>query len=131
MVLALTPGVSREASPAISPDGKFVAYLASEEDRTDVWVQFVGGGPAVNLTAGRGLVVQSQATIGGPEISPDGGSIAVRGSRTNRTGGVWLIPAFRGPPRKLLTGPAGCGGRPTGAGSSSCGRTRRAATRFS
>ena len=52
VVLALTPGTSREASPAISPDGKFVAYLASEGDRTDVWVQFVGGGPAVNLTAG-------------------------------------------------------------------------------
>ena len=78
VVLALTPGTSREASPAISPDGKFVAYLASEGDRTDVWVQFVGGGPAVNLTAGRGLEIQSQAAIGGPEISPDGSSIAVR-----------------------------------------------------
>ena len=44
IVLALTPGVSREASPAISPDGKFVAYLASEGGRTDVWVKFVGGG---------------------------------------------------------------------------------------
>ena len=78
VVLALTPGTSREASPAISPDGKFVAYLASEGGRTDVWVQFVGGGPGANLTAGSGLEIQSQATIGGPEISPDGRSIAVR-----------------------------------------------------
>jgi Tol biopolymer transport system component len=106
VVLALTPGTSREASPAISPDGKFVAYLASEGGRTDVWVQFVGGGPAVNLTAGRGLVIQSQATIGGPEISPDGGSIAVRAGHPDEPyaqRGVWLIPApLGGPPRKLL-----------------------------
>jgi hypothetical protein len=79
MVLALTPGTSREASPAISPDGKFVAYLASEQGRTDVWVKFVGGGPAVNLTAGSSLQIQSEATIGGLEISPDGSAIAVQG----------------------------------------------------
>jgi Tol biopolymer transport system component len=106
MVLALTPGTSREASPAISPDGKFVAYLASDEGRTDVWVKFVGGGPAVNLTAGHDLVVQSQATIGGPEISPDGGAIAVRAGRSDEPyaqRGVWLVPApLGGPPRKLL-----------------------------
>ena len=111
VVLALTPGTSREASPAISPDGKFVAYLASEGDSTDVWVQFVGGGPAVNLTAGRGLVVQSQANIGGPEISPDGSTIAVRAGYPDEPyahRGVWLIPApLGGPPRKLLDRAAG------------------------
>ncbi len=110
-VLALTPGVSREASPTISPDGKFVAYLASENGRTDVWVKFVGGGPAVNLTAGSGLEVQSQATVGGPEISPDGSVIAVQAgppgtARIRR--GIWLIPApLGGPPRKLVDWAAG------------------------
>ncbi len=106
MVLSLTPGVSREASPVISPDGKFVAYLASEGGRTDVWVKFVGGGPGVNLTAGSGLEIQSQATIGGPDISPDGTSIAIRAGppdSPNSQRGVWLIPApLGGPPRKLL-----------------------------
>jgi serine/threonine protein kinase/Tol biopolymer transport system component len=106
VVLALTSGTSREASPVISPDGKFVAYFASEGGRTDVWVQFVGGGPAVNLTAGRGLVIQSQATIGGLEISPDGSSIAVRAGPPEQPGpqrGIWLIPApLGGPPRKLM-----------------------------
>ena len=77
-MLALTTGTSREASPVISPDGKFVAYLASEGERTDVWVQFVGGGAAANLTAGQRPRIQSQATIGGLDISPDGSSIAVR-----------------------------------------------------
>ena len=106
VVLALTPGTSREASPAISPDGKFVAYFASEGGRTDVWVQFVGGGPAVNLTAGTGLEIQSQATIGGLEISPDGSSIAVRAGPPEQPStqrGIWLIPApLGGPLRKLM-----------------------------
>ncbi len=110
-VLALTPGASREASPAISPDGKFVAYLASEAGRTDVWVKFVGGGPAVNLTAGSGLEVQSQATVGGLEISPDGSAIAVQAglpAAPTFGRGIWLIPApLGGPPRKLVDRAAG------------------------
>ena len=110
VVLALTPGTSREASPAISPDGKFVAYLASEGGRTDVWVKFVGGGPAVNLTAGSGLEIQSQAALGGPEISPDGGSIAVRAGSPDEPyaeRGVWLIPAPLGGPLRRLVNRAG------------------------
>ena len=107
VVLALTPGTSREASPAISPDGKFVAYFASEGGRTDVWVKFVGGGPAVRTSRpGRGLDIQSQATIGGLEISPDGTSIAVRAGppeQPTAQRGIWLIPApLGGPPRKLV-----------------------------
>jgi Tol biopolymer transport system component len=105
-VLTLTPGVNREASPVISPDGKFVAYLASEEGRTDVWVKFVGGGPGVNLTRDSGLEVQSQATVGSLDISPDGTSIAVRAGVPGEEAfprGVWVIPApLGGPPRKLV-----------------------------
>jgi Tol biopolymer transport system component len=65
----------------------------------------------VNLTAGSGLEIQSQATVGGPEISPDGGSIAVRAGPPGQPyaeRGVWLIPApLGGPPRKLLDRAAG------------------------
>jgi eukaryotic-like serine/threonine-protein kinase len=110
-VLALTPGTSREASPVISPDGKFVAYLASAGGRTDLWVKFVGGGPAVNLTATSGLEVQSQATIGGLEISPDGSAIALQAGSAREPKirrGIWLIPApLGGPPRKLVDWGAG------------------------
>ena len=106
IVLALTGGASREASPAISSDGKFVAYLASTDERTDLWVKFVGGGSGVNLTAGSGLEIQSNATIGGPEISPDGSAIAVNAGPPgagNAERGTWLIPApLGGPPRLLV-----------------------------
>ncbi len=110
MVVALTAGATREASPAISSDGKFVAYLASDKGRTDVWVKFVGGGPGVNLTAGSGLEVQSQATIGGPEISPDGSAIAVYAGPPGAPSserGIYFIPAPLGGPPRLLVKRAG------------------------
>ena len=118
MVLALTPGTSREASPAISPDGKFVAYLASEQGRTDVWVKFVGGGPAVNLTSSSGLEIQGQAMIGGIEVSPDGSAIAVQAGAPGTSPvsrAVWLIPApLGGPPRRLVERAAGLRWAPDG-----------------
>jgi Tol biopolymer transport system component len=118
VVLALTPGTSREASPAISPDGKFVAYFASAGGRTDVWVKFVGGGPGANLTAGTGLEIQSQATIGGLEVSPDGSSLAVRAGPPEQPStqrGIWLIPApLGGPPRKLMDRAGGLRWSPDG-----------------
>jgi Tol biopolymer transport system component len=110
LVSALTGGASREAGPVISSDGKFVAYLASEKGRTDLWVKFIGGGPGVNLTAGSGLELQSQATMGGPEISPDGSAIAVYGgppSAPSSERGIWLIPAPLGGPPRLLVKRAG------------------------
>jgi eukaryotic-like serine/threonine-protein kinase len=110
VVVALTGGSSREASPAISSDGKFVAYLASANGRTDVWVKFVGGGAGVNLTAASGLEIQSHATIGGPEISPDGSAIAVYAGvshASNEERGTWLIPAPLGGPPRLLVRRAG------------------------
>jgi Tol biopolymer transport system component len=118
MVFALTPGSSREAGPAISADGKFVAYLASVGGRTDVWVKFVGGGPAANLTADSGLEFQGQAAIGGLEISPDGSAIAVQAGAPGSDGlrrAVWLIPApLGGPPRKLIERAAGLRWSPDG-----------------
>jgi Tol biopolymer transport system component len=118
MVLTLTPGLAREASPAISPDGKFVVYLANESGRTDVWVKFVGGGPAVNVTAGSGLEIQSRAAVGGLQISPDGATIAVRAGQPGEPSthwGVWLVPApLGGPPRELVERAAGLRWSPDG-----------------
>jgi len=105
IVTALTGGASREASPAISPDGKFVAYLASENGRTDVWVKFIDGGAGANLTAGSGLEIQSQAAVGGLEISPDGSAIAVQAGPLGTPSGergIWLVPAPLGGPMRML-----------------------------
>src|SRR5438093_6918027 len=105
-VLRLTTTPAHEFGPAISPDGKWVAYLSDARGPTDVWVKFVAGGEPANLTASMGLEIQVRSAIGGLEISPDGNSIAVqareRGS-TAPTFDTWLIPApLGGTPRKFV-----------------------------
>ena len=76
-IVRLTRGPAREWAPAISPDGKWVAYLSNERGPTDVWVRFLGGGDPANLTASTGLEVTPGTGIGGLDISPDGTRIAV------------------------------------------------------
>ncbi|HEV2063285.1 MAG TPA: protein kinase, partial [Thermoanaerobaculia bacterium] len=68
----LAGGPGRQFGPVLSPDGKWVAYLSDARGPTDVFVKFLAGGEAVNLTARTGLNVQSRVEIGGPEVSPDG-----------------------------------------------------------
>lgn len=97
---------ANEFGPALSPDGKWVAYLSDARGPTDVWVKFIAGGDAANLTAGSGLVVQSTDFIGGLDISPDGTEIAFSATRigepqTAQT--TWVIPApLGGVPRPVL-----------------------------
>jgi len=99
---------ANEFGPALSPDGKWVAYLSDARGPTDVWVKFIAGGDAVNLTAGTNLVVQSADFIGGLDISPDGTQIAFSAARigepqTAQT--TWVIPApLGGVPRPVLIG---------------------------
>ena len=42
-----------QTSPAISPDGKFFAFLSDESGTFDIWLAQVSGGSLVNLTQGR------------------------------------------------------------------------------
>ena len=73
----MTSGPAQERGPAISPDGKWIAYLSDAGGSTDVWVKFLAGGEPANLTASSGLEVTSGTGISGLEISPDGTRIAV------------------------------------------------------
>jgi eukaryotic-like serine/threonine-protein kinase len=75
-VVRLTSGPQQEFGAAISPDGKWVAYLSNARGPVDVWVKFVAGGEAVNLTEKLDLDIQRQDIIGGLGISADGSSIA-------------------------------------------------------
>jgi Tol biopolymer transport system component len=62
---------SQEAlwSPALSPDGKMIAWVAEENGVRDLFVRRVAGGPALRLT-------DDDAREGDPEFSPDGERIA-------------------------------------------------------
>ncbi len=105
-VLRLTTTPAHEFGPAISPDGKWVAYLSDARGATDVWVKFIAGGEAANLTAATDLEIQVRSAIGGLEISPDGTSIAVHAKERGTTAptfDTWLIPApLGGTPRKFV-----------------------------
>ena len=103
--MPITAGPAREFGPVISPDGKWVAYVSNAGGSQNVWVKFLAGGEAVNLTATAGLDISGSAAIGGLEVSPDGSRIAVmakaRGS--TKSFSTFEIPApFAGAPRALL-----------------------------
>jgi Tol biopolymer transport system component/DNA-binding winged helix-turn-helix (wHTH) protein len=76
--------------PAVSPDGKLLAYASdrSGNGRLHIWVQqLIPDGQAVQLT--RGDVDDHQ-----PTFSPDGSRIAFRSERDG--GGIFVIPAIGG-----------------------------------
>ena len=106
-VVRLTSGPSQKFGPAISPDGKWVAYLSDAGGTTDVWVRFLAGGEPANLTARSGLRIQSRTAVGGLEISPDGSLVAVGASPPGAPVPsylTWVIPApLGGVPRKLVS----------------------------
>ena len=80
--------------PAISRDGKLLAYASDRADGTnpDIWVQQIAGGPPVQLT-------RHPAHDSEPDFSPDGTRIAF--SSTRDGGGVYVIPTLGGDERKL------------------------------
>jgi Tol biopolymer transport system component len=105
-VVRLTYGPARAFAPAISPDAKWVAYLSNARGPTDVWVQFLAGGEAANLTEKSGLTIAARTDIGGLDISPDGTQISFSASPT---GGAisdyttYFLPApLGGVPRKVF-----------------------------
>jgi Tol biopolymer transport system component len=86
-------------TPALSPDGKLVAYAssrASDGKNLDLWVQPLGeGSQPIRLT-------QNPADDMNPSFSPDGGQIAFFSSREG--GGIYLISVFGGEERLLVRG---------------------------
>ena len=99
-VVRLVSTAAHEWGPAISPDAKWIAYLSNARGPTDVWVKFIAGGDAINLTANANLDVQSQGGLSGLEISPDGAQIAFAARQGQTT---WVIPApTGGVPRPIL-----------------------------
>jgi eukaryotic-like serine/threonine-protein kinase len=116
-MVRLTSGPSIEFGPAISPDGKWVAYLSNARGPFDVWVKFLSGGEPVNLTGATNLEVTNVTGISGLDISPDGTRIAVaaRVQGTSAPLDTWDIPApLPGVPHKLLVGFQGLRWSPDG-----------------
>ena len=75
-----------------SPDSRFVAYSSDRGGKLDIWVQEVGGFNPHKITSLPGHNWQ-------PDWSPNGRQIAFRSEGKN--GGLFLVPAFGGPERKI------------------------------
>jgi eukaryotic-like serine/threonine-protein kinase len=101
-IVPLTGNPGREMQPAISPDGKQVAYSWNGGKGGDfsIYVKLIGAGTPLRLTSGSGLY---------PAWSPDGRYIAfVRVSTDGSNISIFVVPALGGPERRL----GGGGGKP-------------------
>jgi serine/threonine protein kinase len=82
--------------PALSSDGKFVAYVTHEPDKAErLMLQDLNGGQAIELS--------TASSIRDPRWSPNGAEIAI--SRTDPPHkGTFLIPRLGGPARYIAEG---------------------------
>ncbi len=83
----------REAYPAISPDGRAVAFASRVNGNWDIYTQQQPEQPPLNVTAGT-LADDTQ-----PAFSPDGRQLAFRSERDG--GGIFVMDLPRGTVRKL------------------------------
>jgi Tol biopolymer transport system component/DNA-binding winged helix-turn-helix (wHTH) protein len=94
-----------ELDPALSPDGKLIAFLSDREGTYDVWVGGIAGGEFINLTKGRfaRMHMDQLHTVG---FNPDGTVVWLRAFERNEAGQdvptIWLVPVTGGAPRRFL-----------------------------
>jgi Tol biopolymer transport system component len=84
-----------EAQPALSPDGRSVAFVSNRDGQWDIYVGLVGGGSLVRITNDPNVEMR-------PRWSPDGARLLY--ARLNETGlyDLWVAPALGGAARRLV-----------------------------
>ena len=87
-------------SPAISPDGNWVAYTVRVQDfekkssETSVWMSPVSGGEALPMT-------MKGTSSGNPQWSPDGRYLSFSASRNDSKSQVWVLDRRGGEAQQL------------------------------
>jgi serine/threonine-protein kinase len=97
----LTNAPGMELDPAISPDGKFIAYAAGTVERMRISVRPAAGGDAVEIS---GASIRHHRW---PTWSPDGSEVAflaVEGDRGDVNGRIFVVPALGGARRLIAEG---------------------------
>ncbi|MFN2386662.1 MAG: protein kinase [Thermoanaerobaculia bacterium] len=98
----LTDFAGLEEFPAVSPDGKSVAFTAEVDGKRQIWVRLIAGGAPLQIT-------RDAADHQFPRWSPDSSSLLyyTPPSEVEPSGSVWETPALGGAPRRLATGIGG------------------------
>jgi dipeptidyl aminopeptidase/acylaminoacyl peptidase len=101
-------GLKRVGSPAISPDGQFVAYTVREANwddnnfHTEIWLADVKTGAVRQLTS------HAKKSSTSPVWSPDGATLAFAADRDDKRQ-IYLIDPRGGEARKLTAAEEGAG----------------------
>ena len=101
-VRRFTDFVGMEEEPALSPDGKTVAFVARANGHRHIWLRLLAGGAPLQVT--RDLIDHRE-----PRWSPDSSSLIyfTVSSESARGGTLWEVAAFGGEPRRLTAAAAG------------------------
>jgi serine/threonine protein kinase/Tol biopolymer transport system component len=93
----ITDMVGLEESPALSPDGRTVAFAAAIGKARQLFVQLVAGGPPLRITS-------DAADHQSPRWLPDSSGLVYfsPASAADGQGGIWEVPALGGTPRRVI-----------------------------
>jgi Tol biopolymer transport system component len=92
----LTDAVGMAGGPAVSPDGKMVAFVAIADGRRHIWIRLRAGGSPLQIT-------RDKADHDDPRWMPDSSAlIYYTPSERSSTGAISQIAALGGPPRRLV-----------------------------
>jgi Tol biopolymer transport system component len=93
----ITDMVGMEDSPALSPDGKSVAFVAQQGNRRHIWIRMLAGGAPLRITTDDSDHEQ-------PRWAPDSSALIYYSppAAEGAAGAIWEVAALGGTPRRVI-----------------------------